>query len=86
MLSYKKSDNASIVYDTIPFYGYIIGSGTEFSLKLTCTLVITTSNTYVIPYLRLLTGCTTPLAFKNVNGYMGQPINTASGYNIARIA
>jgi hypothetical protein len=86
MLSYKKSDNASIVYDTINYYGYLPTSGTEFSLKLTCTLVITTSNTYVIPYLSLLTGCTTPLAFKNVNTATGQLISTASGYNITRIA
>jgi hypothetical protein len=86
MLSYKKSDNPLIVYDTIPFYLLIGIINSSYLLKLTCKLVITTSNTYVIPYLRLLTGCTTPLTFKNTYTWSDGKNIPVSVYNITRIA
>lgn len=86
MLSYKNSVTPSTVYNSISYYGYVPINGSQLPLKLLSTLVITTDNTYVTPYLKLLTGCTTPLTFKTVNTASGQLINTASGYNIIRIA
>ncbi len=86
ILSYKNSVTPSTVYDTIPFYEYSGINGSQLPIKISSTLVITTANTYVTPFLRTITGCTTPLTFKTVNTFSGQPINTASGYNITRIA
>ena len=86
MLTYRNSKNISTIYDSIPHYGFVPTNATQLSIKLTSTLVITNSNTYVVPYLRLLTGCSTPLSFKSINTVTGQSINSASGYNITRIA
>ncbi len=86
MLSYNNSVTPSTVYNSISYYGYVPINGSQLPLKLSCTLIISTNNTYVTPYLRLLTGSTTPLTFKTINTVSGQTISTASGYNITRIA